>query len=75
MSGMKMYVIVVSRFFQCMGFVQHEGGTIPCTVKSVVVLIDRIRLTTRLASALECLYCSTYSTQLFTVCCSYSSMA
>ena len=28
-------ILVVSLFLQCMGFVQHEGCTIPCTVKIV----------------------------------------
>ena len=29
------HVIVVSCFLQCMRYVQHEGGTIPCTVKTM----------------------------------------
>ena len=29
------HVIVVSWFLQCIGYVQHEGGTIPCTVKTM----------------------------------------
>ena len=49
-------VIVVSWFLQCMRFVQHKGGTIVNTMRQL------IRLTTRLASAPECPYYSTYCT-------------
>ena len=31
----EVHVIVVSWFLQRMRFVQHEGGTIPCTVKTM----------------------------------------
>ena len=42
-------------------FIQHEDVTIPCTVKTMrQLLIDRIRLTARLASAPEYLYYNTY---------------
>ena len=36
-------------------YIQHEGGTIPCTVKTMRQLTCTDRLTARLASALECL--------------------
>ena len=33
---MYMYIhVIVAWFLWCMGFVQHEGGTIPCTVKTM----------------------------------------
>ena len=54
------HVIVVSWFLQCMGYVQHEGGTIPCTVITMRQLSCTDRLTAGLASALERLYYSTY---------------
>ena len=56
------HVIVVSWFLQCMGYVPHEGCTIPCTVKTMRQLscTDMLyKATARLASAPEY---STYCT-------------
>ena len=68
------YVIVVSWFLQCMGYVpcegcmyfrgrsiQHESGTVPSTVKTMRQLscTDRQYKANRWIS-LECLYYSTY---------------
>ena len=36
-------------------YIQHEGGTIPCTVKTMRQLTCTDILTARLASVLECL--------------------
>ena len=84
-------VIVVSWFLQYMGYVlrevcmyslrlyiQHEGGTIPCTVKIMrqLTCTDRpYKATARLASAPEYSTLAVQRKVPYTRCCSYSSIA
>ena len=58
---MHVHVIVISWFLQCMGYVQHEDGTIQCTVKAMKQLSctdTPYKATARLASAPEYSTCT-----------------
>ena len=37
-------------------YIQHEGGTVPCTMRQLPCTVQIDRITTGLASALECLH-------------------